>query len=163
MDIGFLIGNHQLEITFFQSPFAIITYEGKIIGFQIEGNGLRLTWLKIYLVEGTEATTIRHHTGDEIAAEQEDTLLACHLARILHIHAHLDDVAVAEIRLGNLQVAIFVRGVAQTISESPLLGDLRIVIVSTLHRSHLLTLLEVVVGERIDFLRIGVRHLATEV
>ena len=117
MDISTLVGNHQLEITFFQSPFAIITYEGKIIGIQIEGNGLGLTWLKLYLVEGTEATTIRHYTGDEIAAEQEDTLLACHLARILHIHAYLDDVAVAEIRLRNLQVAIFVRGITQTISE----------------------------------------------
>ena len=53
MDIGILIGNHQLEIAFFQSPFAIITYEGKIIGIQIEGNGLGLTWLKLYLVEGT--------------------------------------------------------------------------------------------------------------
>jgi hypothetical protein len=64
---------------------------------------------------------------------------------------------------GKLQVAIFVRGVAQTISEAPLLGNLRIVVVSTFHRTHLLTLLEVIVGERIDFLRIGVRHLATEV
>ena len=75
MDISTLVGNHQLEITFFQSPFAIITYEGKIIGIQIEGNGLGLTWLKLYLVEGTEATTIRYYTGDEIAAEQEDTCL----------------------------------------------------------------------------------------
>ena len=120
MDIGILIGNHQLEIAFFQYPLAIMTYEGKIIGIQIEGNGLGLTWLKLYLVEGTEATTIRHHTGDEIAAEQENALFARNLARILHIHAHLDDVAVAEIRLGNLQIAIFVRGVAQTISQTPL-------------------------------------------
>ena len=37
------------------------------------------------------------------------------------------------------------------------------VIVSTFHRTDLLTLLEVVVGERIDFFRIGVRHLTTEV
>ena len=137
MDIGTLVGNHQLEITFLQFPFAVITYEGKIIGIQIESNSLGFTRLKFYLIEGTEATTIRNHAGDEIAAEQEDTLLACHLSRILHIHAHLDDVAVAEIRLGNLQVAIFVRGVAQTISEAPLLGNLRIVVVSTFHRTHL--------------------------
>ena len=74
------------------------------------------------------------------------------LARVLHIHAHLDNVAVAEVRLGNLQVAILIRGVAQTISEAPLLGNLRIVVVSPFHRTHLLTLLEVVVSERIDFL-----------
>ena len=163
MDIGTLVGNHQLEIAFFQYPLAIITYESKIIGIQIESNSLGFSRLKLYFIESTEASAIRNHAGNKVAAEQENALLACHLARILHIHAHLDDVAVAEVRLGNLQVAILIRGVAQTISEAPLLGNLRIVIVSTLHRTHLLTLLEIVVGERIDFLRIGVRHLATEV
>ena len=163
MDICTLVGNHQFEIAFLQYPLAIITYESKIIGIQIEGNSLCFARLKLYFIESTEASAIRNHAGNKIAAEQKNALFARNLTRILHIHAHLDDVAVAEIRLGNLQVAILIRGVAQTMSEAPLLSNLRIVVVSTFHRTHLLTLLEIVVGERIDFLRIGVRHLATEV
>ena len=31
MDISTLVGNHQLEIAFLQSPFAIPTYEGQIV------------------------------------------------------------------------------------------------------------------------------------
>lgn len=163
MDICTLVGNHQFEIAFLQYPLAIITYECKIIGIQIEGDSLCFARQKLYFIESTEASTIRNHAGNKVAAEQKNALFARNLTRILHIHAHLDDVAVAEIRLGNLQVAILIRGVAQTMSEAPLLSNLRIVVVSTFHRTHLLTLLEIVVGERIDFLRIGVRHLATEV
>ena len=163
MDICTLVGNHQFEIAFLQYPLAIITYESKIIGIQIEGDSLCFSRLKLYFIESTEASAIRNHAGNKIAAEQKNALFARNLTRILHIHAHLNDVAVAEVRLRNLQVAILIRGVAQTMSEAPLLGNLRIVVVSTFHRTHLLTLLEVVVGERIDFLRIGVRHLATEV
>ena len=137
MDIDSLVCYHQLEIAFFQYPLAIITYESKIIGIQIESNSLGFARLKLYLIEGTEASAIRNHAGNKVAAEQKNALFACHLARILHIHAHLDDVAVAEVRLGNLQVAILIRGVAQTISEAPLLGNLRIVVVSTFHRTHL--------------------------
>ena len=31
MDISTLVGNHQLEVAFLQSPFAIPTYEGQIV------------------------------------------------------------------------------------------------------------------------------------
>ena len=31
MDISTLVGNHQFEVAFLQSPFAIPTYEGQIV------------------------------------------------------------------------------------------------------------------------------------
>ena len=163
MDIGTLVGNHQFEIAFLQYPLAIITYECKIIGIQIEGDSLGLSRLKLYFIESTEASAIRNHAGNKVAAEQKNALFARNLTRILYIYAHLDDVTVAEVRLGNLQVAILIRGVAQTMSEAPLLGNLRIVVVSTFHSTHFLALLEIVVGKRIDFLRISIRHLTAEV
>lgn len=69
MDIGTLVGNHQLEIAFFQYPLTIITYESKIIGIQIESNSLGFTRLKLYFIESTEATAIRNHAGNKVAAE----------------------------------------------------------------------------------------------
>ena len=57
MDVGGLVGYHQPEVTFLQYPLAIITYESKVICLKIESDGLGLTWLKLYLVEGTKATT----------------------------------------------------------------------------------------------------------
>ena len=50
MDIGTLVGNHQFEIAFLQYPIAIITYESKIIGIQIEGDSLCFARLKLYFL-----------------------------------------------------------------------------------------------------------------
>ena len=68
-----------------------------------------------------------------------------------------------ELRLRHLEVAIPISGVAQTLTKAPLLGNLGIIVVSAVHRTHLLALLEVVVGERVDLLWIGIWHLAREV
>ena len=120
MDIGTLVGNHQFEIAFLQYPLAIITYESKIIDIQIEGDSLCFARLKLYFIESTEASAIRKHAGNKVAAEQKNALFARNLTSVLHIHAHLDDVAVAEIRLGNLQVAIFLKFAANPFARTDL-------------------------------------------
>ena len=60
MDIDSLVCYHQLKIAFFQHPLAIITYESKIIGIQIEGDSLCFARLKLYFIESTEASAIRN-------------------------------------------------------------------------------------------------------
>lgn len=66
-------------------------------------------------------------------------------------------------RLVDAQIVVFERCIAHAVAEGPLLSDARIVVVGTFHCSHFLTLLEVVVGKRVDLFRIGDGHLTTEV
>ena len=74
MEVGTLVGYHQLEVAFLQHPLAIIAHEGEVVCLQVEGDGLGLAWLQLHLVEGTEAATIWHHTGDQVASRPKSTV-----------------------------------------------------------------------------------------
>ena len=56
----------QEEVTFFEDPFAVGSYEGEGLGGELEGDGLGLAWLEGDLCEVTQALVIRNNRGDEV-------------------------------------------------------------------------------------------------
>ena len=56
----------QEEITFFEGPAAIGTYEGEGLGWELEGDGLGLTWFEGNLREVTQALVVWYDTGNEV-------------------------------------------------------------------------------------------------
>ncbi len=62
-----LVADLQDEITLFERPFAIGTYEGKRLGRELEGNSLHLTWLEGNLREVAQTFVVGHDRGNEIA------------------------------------------------------------------------------------------------
>ena len=54
------------EVTLFEDPAAVGTYEGKGLGRELEGDGLGLTWLEGNLREVTQALVVWYDAGDEV-------------------------------------------------------------------------------------------------
>ena len=54
------------EVTLFEGPAAICTYEGEGLGGELEGDGLGLSWLEGDLREVTQAFVVWHDAGDEV-------------------------------------------------------------------------------------------------
>ena len=55
------------EVTLFEGPAAIGTYEGEGLGWELEGDGLGLSWLEGNLREVTQALIIWNDTCNKIA------------------------------------------------------------------------------------------------
>ena len=60
------VADLQEEITLFEDPFAVGSYEGEGLGWQLEGDGLGLACFEGDLREVTQALVVRHNAGDEV-------------------------------------------------------------------------------------------------
>ena len=54
------------EVTLFEGPAAVGTYEGEGLGRELEGDGLGLAWLEGDLREVAQALVVRNDAGDEV-------------------------------------------------------------------------------------------------
>ena len=55
-----LVADLQEEVTFFENPFAVGSYEGEGLGGELEGDGLGLTGFEGDLREVTQALVVWH-------------------------------------------------------------------------------------------------------
>ena len=115
-----LVTNLQDEVTLFECPLAVSTCEGKALGRQLEGNGLRLTRLQCYLGEVAQTLVVRNDTGDEVARVEQHSLLTGTTARILHVNTDGEDIISSKRCLVDFQVGIFISGITDAIDEVPL-------------------------------------------
>ena len=61
-----LVADLEEEVTLFENPAAVGTYEGEGLGGELEGDGLGLTWFEGDLREVTQALVVWHDAGDEV-------------------------------------------------------------------------------------------------
>ena len=153
----------ELEVTLFQSPFAVIVNESHVASFQFQRDSLSLTRLQRNLVKVAQADVVGRAARYQVLREQEHAFLSGHFARVGHVHREGQFVIGVESCLVQFQIGVFISGVAQSEAERPLDIHHRVVVVVPAHLSDVLTWFVVVCGECVDVFRISERHLSAEV
>ena len=115
-----LIAHLQDEVALFECPAPVSTDKGEVLGREAEGDGLGLTGVQLYLGEVAQTLVVGHHGGYEVAGIEQHGFLASTGTGVLDIHGDGEHVVGSKLALIDLQVAILIGGVAESVAEATL-------------------------------------------
>ena len=122
-----LVAYLQNEVTLFQSPATISTYECQALCRKTEGNSLCLAWLKFDLGEITQTLVIWYDRCYEVTTVKQYSLLTILSASVLNVYTNSQHVSSSKLALVYTQVAVLIGSIAYAIAKWPLQRNLCIV------------------------------------